>query len=128
MSKLADEILGTDDLKRERVHVKEWGRDIYVREMTGQERQEFLRIARDEKQHGKAEAFIIALVACDEDGEKIFSMDQVDALQRKNAKALDTLGKKILELNKIGDDAIEAEKKDSSPTPNTDSSTNLRLA
>lgn len=128
MSKLADEILALDDIQKERVYIKEWKRDIYVREMTGQERQEFLSLARDEKQHARAEAFLIALVACDETGEKIFSMDQVDALQKKNAKALDALGKVILALNKIGDDAVEAEKKDSEPTQSTDSTSSLRLA
>lgn len=115
MSKLGDEILALDDLKKERVHVQQWDLDVYVREMSGAERQEFLKIARDEKQHARAEAWLVALVAEDSNGEKIFTIDQVDSLMQKNAKALDILGKVILALNKIGDEAIETEKKDSAP-------------
>lgn len=126
--RLADEILALDDLKHEKVYVPQWKREITVREMTAAERQQFLEIAKDQGEKHRAEAWLVALLCVDDAGEKIFTALDVEALMKKNAKSLDALSKKILELNAIGDDAVEEVKKSSEETTSADSSTNLRLA
>lgn len=117
MGAFADDILDSDDIRSEPVFVEQWQKTIYIREMTGAERQQFLQLVQKSNQTANAEAWLIAMVACDEKGEKIFTLDQVDRLLTKNAKALDKLGKKILEMNKIGgEEVVEAEAKNSKPS------------
>ena len=70
-------ILAADDLPRETVLVPEWGGDVYVRTMSGTDRDAFESslIARDGAKEGRMENVRARLVAVDPvrcDGEPTF--------------------------------------------------------
>lgn len=95
-------ILAAQDLQREWVDVPEWGGGVYVRSMSGLALDQYearllarrtvdkdgktLRINLD---HTRAE--LVALTACNEAGDAIFTLEQVEALSKKSGAALNRL-------------------------------------
>ena len=112
---LRDKILGAEDLHREKVEVKEWDATIYIREMTGGERDAYDASLIDKSGLPTKEklkdmrAELVVLTAVDEKGERIFGDDDVALVTRKNAKILDRLADIAQVINKLSEDAIEAE-------------------
>jgi len=112
---LRDKILGAEDLHREKVDVKEWGETIYIREMTGGERDAYDASLIDKASLTTKEklknmrAELVVLCAVDEAGERIFSDEDVELVTNKNAKVLDRLADIAQVINKLSEDAIEAE-------------------
>ena len=96
MSKLLtrDQILQADDIRKEVVHVPEWGGDVMVYGLSGRERDQFESGALD-LSTGKAvmelvnlRARLCALAIRDENGQHLFSEDDIDLLGKKSASAL----------------------------------------
>lgn len=85
-----DSILGLDDLPVVEVVVPEWGGSVWVRGMTGTERDAF-----EEKGIGAPLKDMRARVAiatvCDHDGNLLFTDQDLPALMRKSGKALDRI-------------------------------------
>lgn len=116
MSKIltADEILGADDIRIESVEVPEWGGTVCVRGMTGAERDSYettLLVMRGKTQElnlNNARAKLVALCACDESGKRIFEDDQVKALGKKSASALDRVFQAAQRLSGITEADIDA--------------------
>lgn len=105
-------ILAATDLVTEDVDVPEWGGTVRVRTMTGTQRDAFgAAIAADQKANGdKPSSFSAALVAAcliGEDGEPLFSGDDITALAGKSAAALERVAKVAGRLNGIGAAAVE---------------------
>lgn len=92
-----DEILAADDLPRELVDVPEWGGAVYVRTLTGEERDAFeaatvqSRGKRVDLNLRNIRARLVALAVVDEDGRRLFTDGDVAALGKKSAQALNTL-------------------------------------
>lgn len=102
-----DAILARPALPRESVEVPEWGGPVFVREMTGVERDRF------EATHAKApndnfRARLAAATICDDAGKRLFSEADVAALGEASSVALDRIGEAALRLNKFGDKQAEA--------------------
>jgi len=114
---LRDDILNTDDLPRKEVEVKEWGVTLYVRTMTGLERDHYevdLMENRDlpiREKLRNMRAKLVVLTTVDENGERVFNDDDVEIVGGKSARALSTLADAAKDLNKIGDDEVEDEVK-----------------
>jgi hypothetical protein len=111
-----DAILSVDDLPRETVHVPEWGGDVYVRTMSGTERDAFEAslIRRDGGQDSRMEnvrARLVALTLCDPGGTRLFGDDEIVVLGRKSARALDRVFAVAQRLNGIGTEQVDATKK-----------------
>lgn len=106
-------ILGASDLKHEDVHVPQWGGTVRVRSMTGMERDEF-RTALGQMNNGAGvpvgqfAAVLLAACIVDEAGERLFSAEDVAALQRKSAASLDAPAAVAMRLNGLGAGAVEA--------------------
>lgn len=89
-----EQILNADDLKRETIHIDEWGGDVIVREMTAYERIDLMNWANkmretDEAKYLTYAAAKFAVVSViDENGEKMFTDDDLDALAHKNTNAV----------------------------------------
>lgn len=94
----AEAILQADDLPRELVEVPEWGGAVYVRGLTGAERGR-LENALIDQPAGKRQGTVrmdmetlrmrvAAWCMVDEDGNRLFSDKQVDALGAKSGTAL----------------------------------------
>ncbi|HEX7119395.1 MAG TPA: hypothetical protein VF212_11435 [Longimicrobiales bacterium] len=104
-----EQILGMDDLPREEVFVPEWKGSVFVRALTGSERDQLERmIAKD----SVSRASIVALCVVDERGERLFSQKDVDALSKKHGQALERIVTAALHFNALTDEAIEAGKGD----------------
>jgi len=123
MSKLltADDIFQADDLPRERIEVPEWGGHIYIRTMTGAERDSWEEsilkmnvrtvngksVQQTEVIRKNARANLVSRVCCDESGTSLFSPDQATELGRKSSAALDRCWEVAQRLNHLSDDDIE---------------------
>ena len=87
-------ILDVQDIEVEKVDVPEWGGHVFVKGMTGMERDTFE--ASIVQQRGKdarvnmvnIRAKLAAQTVCDEDGIRLFTDKDVKALGKKSANAL----------------------------------------
>ncbi len=108
-----DAILAADDLKRECVEVPEWGGRVYVRVMTGTERDEWERQILDSRgpdnktNLSNARARLAILCACGEDGQRLFTDGDLEAVGDKSAAALERIFDAALKLNRIGEKDVD---------------------
>lgn len=104
MGTLRDQILAADDLPREQVDTPEWGVDhVWIRGMTAAERDAYEQSLTERGPDGSVRpkrsmrnlraAFVVRILV-DEDGERIFSDADADALGDKNAALIDRLWEK----------------------------------
>ena len=107
-------ILKADDLKREQVEVPEWGGHVFVRTMTGLERDRFEQFILDSRSSDQktnlqnVRARLCSLTMCDEAGKRLFSDDaEMLALGQKSAAALDRVFSVAQKLNHIGKQDVE---------------------
>ncbi len=110
MSLTRDSILDAQDLPSEAVDVPEWGGSVYVRVMTGVERDAFeasLMSAGGQTNVANVRARLAVLCVCDESGQRLFGDDDVEPLGRKSAAALDRIFTIAQRINHIGAQDIE---------------------
>ena len=91
-----EQILSCNDLAQEVVNIPEWGGDVVVRCLTGEERDELEKLTFKEKSDGTREidlqnfrAKLISLCVVDENGQRMFSSEDALLLSKKSAKAID---------------------------------------
>lgn len=114
-----DQILSSDDLGREKVDVPEWSGEVYVRTMTGSERDMYeLKMLDAQKKGGitgiqDIRATLAALTVCTDDGAPIFSLSDIEALGRKSCAALDRVCEVAQRLNRLTAADIDELKKSS---------------
>ena len=108
-----DDILQSDDMVTETVNVPEWGGDVLVRTMTGSERDDFERSIYHDgiKDFDNIRAKLCVMSIVDKDGKKLFSLLDIEALGKKNSKALDKVFAVAKRLSGIGKQEILALKK-----------------
>lgn len=113
MSLSKEQILNCQDLPREKVSVPEWGGHVYVRTMTGNERDawEDSRVRRAGKNMRlnlrNARATLAAATICDNAGALLFDEKDISALGRKSAAALDRVYEVAQRLSQVTDEDIE---------------------
>lgn len=125
-----DDILEADDRLTEEVFVPEFGNKTYlVRGLTGQESEKFqagLGYVKDGRWYstakGKAMARLVALSVIDGDGKAIFSEDDVDMLNRKNAAGLNRIADVCRKLSGLSKEDVEELEGDFDKGPSSDSS------
>lgn len=106
-------ILAADDLPCESVDVPEWGGPIWVRTMTGAQRDQFeQKCQASERAGGKLDlrgirALLVVLTASDQGGKLLFTAGDIPALQEKSARALDRVFTASSKLNGIGAQDVE---------------------
>lgn len=108
-----DQILEADDLARKAVSVPQWGGTVYVRTMTGAERDAFevSIVAPGAEKYVNLRARVVALCAVDEAGRRLFSDEDVVRLGDKSAAALEAVFDAASKLNAITpEDVAELEK------------------
>lgn len=121
LTKLA--ILAASDLKHEDVEVKQWGGVVRVRTMTGIERDEFRAAIAVEGgvPVGQFSAALLAATIIDESGARLFTADDMAALQAKSAASLDAPAAVAMRLNGLGGNAVEDAVKNSESDQSGDS-------
>jgi hypothetical protein len=121
----AEQILDADDRPTETVDVPEWHGKVLVRGMDGHGRDEYF--AAMAVQQGKrvvqdvsnASAKLCSRCIVNPDTlEPAFTQQQVDALGRKSAAALERVGQVAARLSGLSEEDMEELGKDSGNTPN----------
>jgi hypothetical protein len=113
MTLTRDAILKAEDLKTELVKVPEWGGDVYIRCMTGAERDAFESEAYTVKgknveiNRENFRARLLVRVLVDGKSERLFSDKDISALGAKSAKSLDRLFIVAMRINGLSRDDVE---------------------
>jgi hypothetical protein len=118
-----EQILEMQDLPLTEVKIKEWGTTVYVRGMSAAERDKFesdmfdvtgkdVKVKRD-----NLRAKLVALCVCDLDGNRLFKDEDIPALGKKNARAVDKLFTIAQKLSGIGANDVEEMVKNSESVP-----------
>jgi len=113
MSLSRDDILKVQDIQIEEVDVPEWGGSVFVKGMTGTERDLFENSIVETK--GKSSrvnmrnirAKLVVQSACDADGNLLFSQKDVEVLGKKSAAALQRVFDVASRLSGISDKDVE---------------------
>lgn len=113
-----DQILKVEDIKTQKINVPEWGGDVWVRGLSGKQRDaieaSMLLIGQNGKkitQSYKLEnmrARVCALCLCDERGQPLFTEADIPALGAKSAAALDRVYTVAQEISGLGADDVAA--------------------
>lgn len=118
---LREKILAAEDIKPEPVDIPEWGVGenhgvpVYLRALDGEDRFAISQIAAaaDSKKENIyiTEAYV-ALALVDEDGDRIFELEERGALAKKDPQVLERLFDRIVEISGMRtEDEAAAEKK-----------------
>ncbi len=106
MSLSKDEILSANDIYIEEVKVPEWGGNVYVKTLSGEDRDMLEASMMEFSANGKPKTLklqklrgtLAALGICDEEGNRIFDDKDIPALAKKSAAALDRV---VLAVQKL---------------------------
>lgn len=96
------------------VPVPEWGGSVYVRTLSGAERGPFLKLVLKDDADA---AEVVALVAVDANGNRLFSDDDVAVLREKSFKALDRIISAAMKHNATTNESVEEGKDESEKSP-----------
>lgn len=113
MASLREQILAAQDLPSKAVAVPEWGLEVFVRTMTGTERDQYEQeIIAAHRPDGKfnvvdVRARLVVFCAVDAEGKRVFTNEDIGAVGGKNALALDRVFAVASELNGIGQKEID---------------------
>lgn len=117
------EILEVQDIQKVEVPVPEWGGAVYVKAMTGVERESWESSlypgGKKDLRHIREKLLVRTLV--DETGERIFGDKDVDALSQKNGIILNRLFEKAQEINGLRNEDVEERSKNSESAESEDS-------
>ena len=106
-------ILDSDDLPREEVEIELWGGSVWVRTLTGTERDSFEESCVKNKGKNRSmnmvniRARLCVLTICNEAGDRLFDARDVDSLGKKSARCLDLIFGIAQKLNGLGQDDVE---------------------
>lgn len=109
-----DDILNVDDKVFEDIEVPEWGGEVRVRGMSGAQRDDYeasilQQNGGDRKVNlANARAKLVARCLVDGDGRLLFTADDVRALGRKSARALERVFDKARELSGMTERDVES--------------------
>ena len=118
-----EQILKADDLLRELVHCPEWGGDVWVRTLTGVERDKFeadsinRRGKNIETNMENIRARLVALSVVGEKNERLFTEADAVELGKKSARALDRIFAVAQRLSGLSAEDVEELAKNSDATP-----------
>ncbi len=106
-------ILKANDIEKREVYIPEWGGSVYVRGMTGRERDQFeasiiRQRGRDTEINMKnARAKLVVMCTVDQEGNRLFTDADIALLANKSAKALDRIFAVAQELSGITREDME---------------------
>ena len=113
MKSLKELIFAANDVQRIPVVVPEWGVTVYIRTLSGTERDAFEgglmkgKGKQREPDLANLRARLVALCAVDEEGNRIFDKSDVEALGKKAAAPLDRLFTAAQELNGLTEKDVQ---------------------
>lgn len=114
-------ILGVRDIKTKEVAVPEWNGSVHIRVISGSDRDMFEQAYADHKMEAFRARFLVVAL-CNAAGDRIFTNEDVNALNDKSSKVLNRLFDLAWEFNAFTQAAVEALGNDS-PSDQSASST-----
>jgi len=102
-----DAIKQATDFKVEKVSIPEWGGDVYLKTLSGTERDAFEEGYAEQKMKNFRARFLV-LTLCDESGERMFSDDEATDLGGKSAVVLNRLFDAAWALNAFRTEDVDA--------------------
>jgi hypothetical protein len=118
-----DAILAKNDIVIELCQVPEWGGHVFVKTMTARQKEQWEqerlrnRGADEEVNMTNIRASLVAQTCCDETGNVLFSLVDIDALNDKSIKAMDRVFEAAVKLNRISSKDVDDLTKNSEGTP-----------
>jgi len=112
-----DQIVAIQDTRVRKVAVPEWGGDVYVRTISGDEND---RIAKREF-GDRTRGVLAAVFLSDADGRRLFDDSDAEMLGSKSYTALDAIIEAGLGHNAMGDADVDGLEGNSGETPENDS-------
>ncbi|MFJ9531254.1 hypothetical protein [Herbaspirillum sp. NPDC101396] len=120
----ADAILSAP-LRSVDVPVPEWGGMVRVQGMSGSDRDSFQTVLRGDEtgrtSNDKFQAILLAFTLVGDDGQLLFSVDQVEVLRARSATALERVAVEAMRLNGLLPEAVADAAKNSEAAQNADS-------
>ena len=107
---IRDIILKSNDIELERVYVKKWKCEVYIKQLTGDEQDIFEKERLNEDGTFNLHNFrarLVSMCLCDKEGKNIFKPEHIPELSKKNGAVLNNLVDKINKVNLITQDDIE---------------------
>ncbi len=104
--------LSRDDLPREEVVLFESGESVFVRMITGSERDR-LEALNTRIPNQDARARLVVFTVCDAEGALLFTEDDIPAVGAKSGATLDRIFAAAIRINRVGQGAIEDATKNS---------------
>jgi hypothetical protein len=108
---IAEDILAINDLVPEPIELPEWKMSLWVRGMSGSDRDMYERRQYEQSKTGDLgvdmRAMLVSLALVDESGERVFTDQQVAQLGKKSAVALDRVVKVAARLNGMSTGSVE---------------------
>lgn len=101
-------ILAADDIKLKELDMtKEWGGVVYIRTISGTERDFFEESYSEQKMKGFRVRFLV-LSLCDDKGERLFSDADTEALGKKSSSSLNKAFEAAWAHNAFTPEAVES--------------------
>ncbi len=105
-------LLAADDRELRRVDVPEWGGALFIRTLTGKERDDYTFFVQSKERGGRVDsrglrARLLCVTLCDAEGKALLSLTDAEALLTKSARPIERLFDVALALNGLSDESIE---------------------
>ncbi|MBQ6480528.1 MAG: hypothetical protein IJI45_05375 [Anaerolineaceae bacterium] len=110
----ADAIFAAEDFNYADVECPEWGGTVRVRSLSGGQRSVITQRVQV-KETEELEELLTVMGVVNEDGARIFTNKDIEALKKKSNAPISRIAKKIMEISGIGnaDEAVNEAKKNS---------------
>jgi len=105
-------ILAADDVRKEKIAVPEWGGDVFIRVLTGTDRDRFEEGYSEQKMKAFRIRFLL-LALCDDAGKRLFNDDEASILGDKSSVVINRLFEAGWKLNAFTQEAVDALGEDS---------------
>lgn len=100
-------ILAAKDVKlSEAIPVPEWGGEVFIKTLSGTERDAF-EDAYSESRMKQFRVRFLVLTLCDDSGERLFGDGDIDALGKKNSVVINRLFDAAWKHNALTNEAVE---------------------
>jgi hypothetical protein len=113
-------ILAADDVKLEEVAVPEWGGSVFVKVLSGTDRDKFEDAYSTEKMKNFRARFLV-MTLCDEKGQRLFTDEEMNELGKKSSVVIAKIFDKAWSLNALRNEDIDTLGKDSATDQSDDS-------
>ena len=119
-----EDVFKAKDLIIEKMDLPEWGGYLFIRVISGRERDQFEKSVQNKKGEIEFTNFrsrFAALVLCDDEGNRIFQEVDIAELSKKSSAALDRILDKGMKINGMKQEDVEDLVKNSSKGQSDDS-------